>query len=108
MTVVKEGRNTPMSETIYTQEPGKYHVQKTVDGWVVVFISDRNTMRDVDGGKVHTNRQNAYAKAHRLNASLQPTRFYTRNIDAGSGRQNVMVVDGVITRQWLEARQGYY
>ena len=56
-----------MTETIYTQEVGKYHVQKTVGGWVVVFISDRNTARNVDGGKVHASRQNAYAKAKRLN-----------------------------------------
>jgi hypothetical protein len=97
-----------MAETIFTQAPGQYHVQKTVGGWVVVFVEDRHNIRSVDGGKVHANRQNAYAKAYRLNASLQPRQFYTRNVDAGSGRQNVMVVDGVITRQWLEARQGYY
>lgn len=56
-----------MTDTIYTQEVGKYHAQKTVGGWTVVFISDRNTARPVDGGKVHESRQNAYAKAKRLN-----------------------------------------
>lgn len=60
-----------MTDTIYTQKPGKYHAQKTVGGWVVVFIDDRHNMRNVDGGKVHANRQNAYAKAKRLNKSLQ-------------------------------------
>ncbi len=99
---------TKMAETIYTQTPGKYHVQKTVGGYVVVFIEDRHNMRNVDGGKVHAKRQNAYAKAQRLNAGLQPVQYYTRNIDAGSGRQNVTAVDGIITAQELVARQGYY
>src|SRR5258706_13921158 len=56
--------------TIYTREVGKYHVQKIVGGWTVVFISDRNTARSVDGGKVHESRQNAYTKAKRLNDAL--------------------------------------
>ena len=58
-----------MNETIYTQEPGKYHVQKTVGGYVVVFIEDEHTMRQVDGGKVYPSRQNAYAAAKRLNSN---------------------------------------
>ena len=60
-----------MNETIYTQEPGKYHVQKTVGGYVVVFIENENTSRNVDGGKVHKNRQNAYKKADRLNHPIK-------------------------------------
>jgi len=35
------------------------------------------------------------------------TTFYVRPIDDGAGRQNV-TVDGVIVRQSLVARQGYY
>src|SRR6185312_15514341 len=97
-----------MTDTSYTQEVGKYHAQKTVGGWTVVFISDRNTARPVDGGYVHANRQHAYEKAARLNAGLQPVQYYTRNVDAGSGRQNVIVKDGVITHQYLVARQGHY
>src|SRR5947207_12506703 len=62
-----------MTETIYTQEPGRYHVQKTVGGYVVIYIEDRHTMRSVDGGKVHANRQNAYAKASRLNDAMLKT-----------------------------------
>src|SRR5260370_10775127 len=61
----------PMNETIYTQESGKYHVQKTVGGYVVVFIEDRNTARNVDGGKVHKSRQNAWAKADQLNHPIK-------------------------------------
>jgi hypothetical protein len=60
-----------MTDTIYTQEPGKYHVWKTVGGWKVVFIVDRHNFRDVDGGTLHANRQNAYAKAKRLNDRLK-------------------------------------
>jgi len=60
-----------MSETIYTQKPGKYHVQKTVGGWVVVYVQDEHTSRNVDGGRIHESRQNAYAKAKRLNDRLK-------------------------------------
>jgi hypothetical protein len=47
-----------------------YKVWQTVGGWVVVFIEDHYNYRDIDGGKVHKNRQNAYAKAKRLNKTL--------------------------------------
>jgi hypothetical protein len=67
---VKEGMT--MAETIYTQKPGKYHVQNTIGGWVVVFVEDSHTCRNVDGGKVHKSRQNAYAKAKRLNNGSLP------------------------------------
>ncbi len=60
-----------MSETIYAQEAGKYHVQNTVDGWVVVFVHDAHNCRNVDGGKVHKSRQNAYKKAKRLNDQFE-------------------------------------
>ncbi|SRR6266568_1464623 len=60
-----------MAETIY---PAPYYPiykpYKTIGGWVVYYLSDRYTMRNVDGGKLHKNRQNAYAKAKRLNKSL--------------------------------------
>jgi hypothetical protein len=35
-------------------------------------------------------------------------RYYTRPIDAGNGRQNVVVKDGVVVKQYLVARSGYY
>ncbi len=60
-----------MSITIYPQTPGKYHVWKTVGGYVVVFIVDRTTMRHVDGGKIYKDRQNAYRRAKRLNTALK-------------------------------------
>lgn len=34
--------------------------------------------------------------------------YYTRPIDAGNGRQNILVKTGVIIKQYLNARQGYY
>jgi hypothetical protein len=36
------------------------------------------------------------------------TTYYTRTIDNGNGTQIVEAVGGVITTQWLEARQGRY
>lgn len=56
--------------TIYTQEPG-YHIQQTVGGWVVVYIRDNDTCSTVDGGRVHSKRKNAYARAKRLNDRLK-------------------------------------
>ena len=35
-------------------------------------------------------------------------RYYTRSIDAGCGRQNVIVKDGVIVQQYLVACSGSY
>lgn len=32
--------------------------------------------------------------------------FFVRLVDAGQGRQNVMVVDGIIRSQWLEGHGG--
>jgi hypothetical protein len=34
--------------------------------------------------------------------------YYTREIDAGCGRQNILVKDGTIVKQYLIARSGYY
>ena len=59
------------STTIYTQEPGKYHVQKTIGGWVVIYIIDRYHAVNADGSRLHKSRQNAYAKAQRLNDALK-------------------------------------
>lgn len=60
-----------MNETIY---PAKYYPiykpYKTIGGWIVLYLTDRYTARNVDGGKVHKSRQNAYAKAKRLNDGL--------------------------------------
>lgn len=49
-----------------------------------------------------------------LNVDLQKgtglpmIQHYARSIDDGAGRQNVTIVDGIITKQGLVARQGYY
>lgn len=98
-----------MTNTIY---PAKhypiYKVWQVIGGWKVVYLSDRHNYRDIDGGKIHKSRQNAAAKAYRLNAARQPVQYWTRPVDAGNGRQNVTVADGVITAQQLVARQGYY
>jgi hypothetical protein len=34
--------------------------------------------------------------------------YYSRPVDAGAGRQNVLVKNGVIVKQYLNAREGYY
>ncbi len=34
--------------------------------------------------------------------------YYSRSVDADSGRQNVLVKDGVVVKQYLVARSGYY
>ena len=34
--------------------------------------------------------------------------YYSRSVDAGAGRQIVEVKNGVIVKQYLNARQGYY
>ena len=34
--------------------------------------------------------------------------FYSRPVDADSGCQNVIVKNGVIVKQYLNAREGYY
>jgi hypothetical protein len=34
--------------------------------------------------------------------------YYTRDIDANTGRQNVLAKDGVILKQYLVAREGFY
>lgn len=39
---------------------------------------------------------------------LPMTQHYARSIDDGAGRQNLTIVDGIITKQELVARQGYY
>ena len=58
-------------ETIYVSSHyPMYRVWQTVGGYVVVYIIDRNNFRSVDGGKVHRSRQNAYAKAKRLNDAM--------------------------------------
>lgn len=61
----------PMNATINTGKVNSYIVQKTVGGYVVAFLNADRSIRNVDGGKVHENRQNAYAKAKRLNDALK-------------------------------------
>ncbi len=70
--IMSRGKDEPMTtpRTINTQEPGKYHAQKTVGGWVVVFVNEDRSIRNVDGGKLHKNRQNAYVKAKYLNDAI--------------------------------------
>lgn len=53
--------------TINTGKVNSYIVQKTIGGWVVCWLNEDRSIRSVDGGKVHKSRQNAYAKAKRLN-----------------------------------------
>lgn len=71
-----------MPETIYTQTPGRYHVQQTIGGWVVVFIEDRHNLRNVDGGRVYPYRQGAYRRCKKLNDTLpQEKKFAYEDID---------------------------
>lgn len=71
-----------VSETIYPQTPGRYHVWQTVGGWVVVFIEDRHHMRNVDGGRVYPYRQGAYRRCKKLNDALpQEKKFTYEDID---------------------------
>lgn len=61
-----------MAETIYVEHrPGTYKAYKTIGGWTVNYLGVNNTLRSVDGGKIHKKRQNAYAKAKRLNDRLK-------------------------------------
>lgn len=53
--------------TINIGKAHTYGVQKTIGGWVVVYFNEDGSIRNVDGGKTHAKRQNAYAKAKRLN-----------------------------------------
>lgn len=36
------------------------------------------------------------------------TTYYSRSLDADNCRQNLVVVDGIVTAQYLAARQGCY
>ena len=69
--IMSRGKDKLMTtpRTINTQKPG-YRAQKTVGGWVVIFVNEDRSTRNVDGGKLHKNRQNAYKKAKRLNDGL--------------------------------------
>jgi hypothetical protein len=69
---VRETPNRAAPVTIY---PAPYYpiykAYKVIGGWVVTYVQDRYTVRPIDGSKVHKSRQNAYAKAKRLNDRLQ-------------------------------------
>src|SRR5258708_1887824 len=72
--------------TIYPDAtPGTYKAYKTVGGWVVNYVVDHNTIRPVDGGKVHKKRQNAYAKADRLNHPIKYALKKARMVEAEYG-----------------------
>lgn len=59
------------TQTINLGKVNSYIVQKTIGGWVVCWLNEDRSIRNVDGGKVHKSRQNAYAKAYRLNHRLE-------------------------------------
>ncbi len=57
--------------TINTGNVNSYIVQKTIGGWVVCWLNEDRSIRNIDGGKVHKSRQNAYHRAKRLNGALK-------------------------------------
>lgn len=81
--------------TVYTQEPG-YRIWKTVGGWVVVYIEDAHTYHTVDGGKVHTCRKNAYARAMRLNRRLSHILSKWGRAESSFDNYTVCVSEGYI------------
>ena len=57
-----------MADTIFVgHQPNTYKAYKTIGGWGVMFLDDNGNTRNADGGKIHANRQNAYARVKRLN-----------------------------------------
>lgn len=75
-----------MADTFYPAEYYPiYKAWKTIGGWVVVYLQDSTTMRNVDGGKLHKSRQNAYAKARRLNDSIPDSRNHWYYVDQRDG-----------------------
>src|SRR5258707_1959281 len=71
--VERNERIEPMNQTV-TIYAAKYYpiykVYKVIGGWTINYLSDRYTSRPVDGSKVYKSRQNAYAKAARLNETI--------------------------------------
>ena len=57
-------------QTINIGPANKYTVQKTIGGYVVVWLRIDREISTVDGGKVYPQRKQAYARARRLNTLL--------------------------------------
>lgn len=71
--VNKEGVKT-MPETIFLDhQPGTYKAYKTVGGWGILFLDEKNNSRPADGGKIYKHRQSAYRRCKQLNDSLPQT-----------------------------------
>lgn len=49
-----------------------------------------------------------FKKGRPRNSDLPATRYYTRSVDDGNGRQNVTVVDNIIAKQELLGRSSRY
>lgn len=52
--------------------------------------------------------QQALVTQERLEHMSSFYSYYSREVDCGRGRQNVEVVDGIVTRQWLVSRDCDY
>jgi hypothetical protein len=61
-----------MADTIFVNHtPNTYKAYKTIGGWSIMFLDHQGNSRNVDGGKVYPNRQNAYARVKRLNHPIK-------------------------------------
>jgi hypothetical protein len=61
-----------MPETYYVgHEPETYKIYKTIGGWVVKYLDERNNISDAPGQSLYTHRQNAYRRAKQLNDALK-------------------------------------
>lgn len=61
-----------MTETIFVNHtPDTYKAYKTIGGWGITFLDRNGQSRQVDGGKVYPNRQNAYARVKSLNHPIE-------------------------------------
>lgn len=56
-----------MTTIFVNHTPNTYKAYKTIGGWTIMFLDDQGNTRNVDGGKIYPNRQNAYARVKRLN-----------------------------------------
>lgn len=65
---------TAITKTINLGKVNSYIVQKTVDGWVVVYLNADRSTRPVDGSKIYSKRQAAYRRAKALNEGDPITR----------------------------------
>ncbi len=86
------------AQTINRGKVNSYIVQKTVGGWVVVYLNEDRSIRNVDGGHVHKSRQNAYAKAKRLNQPITGSK-----IDGEEHSYDEPLPESVTTSPWEQA-----